>query len=58
MHMVLPIVDEYKPKCYVCNITFDTIEKLRDHQNQDHKEFTDYHRDQKREPAPGDVTVF
>ena len=56
--MVLPIVDEFKPKCYLCNITFDTIEKLREHQVTTHKEFVDHHKSQKREPAPGDVTVF
>lgn len=55
--MVLPIVDEYKPKCYICNNAFDTIEKLREHQNESHKEFVEHH-EQKREPAPGDVTVF
>lgn len=56
--MVLPLVDEYKPKCYMCNNTFENIEKLREHQENGHKEFIGSHRDQKREPAPGDVTVF
>lgn len=56
--MVLPLVDEYKPKCYMCNNTFENIEKLREHQENSHKEFIENHRDQKREPAPGDVTVF
>lgn len=56
--MVLPIVDEYKPKCYLCNNVFDTIEKLREHQKTSHKEFVDHHESHKREPAPGDVTVF
>lgn len=56
--MVLPLVDEYKPKCYLCNNTFDTIEKLREHQESAHGEFVNYHKNQKREPAPGDVTVF
>lgn len=56
--MVLPIVDEFKPKCYVCNNAFETIEMLQEHQTRDHKEFVDYHKDQKREPAPGDVTIF
>lgn len=56
--MVLPLVDEYKPKCYLCNNAFDTIEKLREHQEKDHGEFVSYHKNQKREPAPGDVSVF
>jgi hypothetical protein len=56
--MVLPLVDEYKPKCYLCNDVFESIEKLREHQENMHREFVSYHKDQKREPAPGDVTVF
>ncbi|MFY9300868.1 MAG: hypothetical protein WAO91_06740 [Candidatus Nitrosotenuis sp.] len=56
--MVLPLVDEYKPKCYLCNNAFDTIEKLREHQEKDHGDFVSYHKNQKREPAPGDVSVF
>lgn len=55
--MVLPIVDEYKLKCYLCNNPFDTIEKLREHQEAAHKEFVEHH-ESRREPAPGDVTVF
>jgi hypothetical protein len=56
--MVLPLVDEHKPKCYLCNNYFESIEKLRVHQENDHKEFVSYHKNQKREPAPGDVTIF
>ncbi len=56
--MVLPLVDEYKPKCYICNNVFDTIEKLREHQDTAHSDFVSYHKDQKREPAPGDVSIF
>lgn len=56
--MVLPLVDEHKPKCYMCNDTFENIEKLREHQEDKHREFIEGHREQKREPAPGDVTVF
>lgn len=56
--MVLPIVDEFKPKCYLCNDVFETIESLRSHQESAHKEFIDQHEKQRREPAPGDVTVF
>ena len=57
--MVLPLVDEDKLKCYLCHIGFDNIEKLRDHQNTEHKEFFESHeKNSKREPVPGDVTVF
>ena len=57
--MVLPLVDEDKPKCYLCHIGFENIEQLREHQNSKHKEFLDSNEQQtKREPAPGDVTVF
>jgi len=57
--MVLPLVDEHKPKCYLCHLGFDSIEKLREHQNTIHKEFLESHeKNNKREPAPGDVTVF
>lgn len=57
--MVMPLVDEDKPKCYLCHEMFETIEKLRSHQENSHEEFLEFHRkNQKREPAPGDVTVF
>ncbi|MEM3064686.1 MAG: hypothetical protein QW177_04865 [Candidatus Nitrosotenuis sp.] len=56
--MVLPLVDEYKPKCYLCNNVFETIEKLREHQEADHGDYIEFHKNQKREPAPGDVTIF
>ena len=40
-------------------LTMSMIEKLRDHQNNAHKDFFESHeKDIKREPAPGDVTVF
>ena len=59
MYMVLPLVDEDKPKCYICHNGFDTIEELRKHQNSSHKEFFEFHeKNQNREPTPGDVTVF
>ena len=58
--MVLPIVDEAKPKCHVCHAGFDDIDGLRGHQLQAHKK--EYEgNDQapsKRSPAPGDVSVF
>jgi hypothetical protein len=57
--MVLPLVDEHKPKCYLCHEGFDNIEKLREHQKLKHGDFLESNEEQtKREPAPGDVTVF
>jgi hypothetical protein len=57
--MVLPLVDEHKPKCYLCHEGFENLEDLREHQNSKHKEFFESHeKDMNREPAPGDVTVF
>lgn len=57
--MVLPLVDENKPKCYLCHEGFENIEQLRKHQNTKHKDFFESHEKQmNREPAPGDVTVF
>lgn len=57
--MVLPLVDEYKPKCYLCHEGFENMEKLREHQQLKHKEFFEFHQKTvKKEPAPGDVTVF
>jgi uncharacterized coiled-coil DUF342 family protein len=38
---------------------FENIEELRKHQETAHKEFIEFHKkSQRREPAPGDVTVF
>ena len=57
--MVLPLVDEHKPECYLCHGGFVTIEKLREHQNTKHIEFFESNeKTTTREPAPGDVTVF
>jgi hypothetical protein len=57
--MVMPLKDEDKPKCYLCHDGFENIEQLREHQNSIHKDFFEAHeKDLKREPAPGDVTVF
>lgn len=57
--MVLPLVDEDKPKCILCHEMYENIEKLREHQKEKHKEFFEFHdKELKREPAPGDVTVF
>ena len=57
--MVLPLIDEHKPKCYLCHEGFENLEDLREHQNSKHKEFFESHeKEMNREPAPGDVTVF
>ena len=36
--MVLPLVDEDKPKCFLCHDTFDDYEDLRKHQDTAHKD--------------------
>lgn len=55
--MVLPLVDEDKPKCYLCHRGFSNIEDLREHQKKEHRDF--FKEDSfKKEPAPGDVSVF
>ena len=57
--MVLPLVDEHKPKCYLCHDGFENIEELRNHQNIEHKDVIESNKNQNnRESAPGDVTVF
>jgi len=57
--MVLPLVDEHKPKCYLCHSGFENVEELRKHQNSVHSDFFEENEKQNnREPAPGDVTVF
>jgi len=57
--MVLPLVDEHKPKCYLCHDGFENIDELRAHQKSTHSDFFEENEKQdKREPAPGDVTVF
>jgi hypothetical protein len=56
--MVMPLVDEHKPKCYLCQDGFENIEKLREHQNLEHKAFIKTKEINERKPAPGDVTVF
>jgi tRNA U54 and U55 pseudouridine synthase Pus10 len=57
--LVLSIVDEHKPKCYLCQEIFENVEELRKHQEAAHKDFIEYHRKkQNYSPAPGDVTLF
>ena len=55
--MVLPLVDQHRPKCFLCSQPFEDIESLRAHQERDHKEFVEFHAGD-RSPAPGDVAVF
>ena len=57
--MVLPLVDEDKPKCFLRHYMFENIEYLQKHQKTVHKDFFEFHEDeQKRQPAPGDVSIF
>ena len=57
--MVLPLIDEDKPKCFLCHDMFHNIEELQKHQKEKHGDFFEFHEDgQKRESAPGDVTIF
>ena len=57
--MVLPLVDEHNPKCFLCHEGFSNIEDLKNHQHTVHKEYFEIHENnEKREPAPGDVSVF
>lgn len=57
--MVLPLVDEEKPKCILCHLGFENLDDLRVHHKTSHKEFFDYHeKTTTRKPVPGDVTVF
>ena len=37
--MVLPLIDEYKTKCYLCHELFENMEKLKIHLESRHKEF-------------------
>ncbi|ABK78426.1 hypothetical protein CENSYa_1816 [Cenarchaeum symbiosum A] len=57
--MVLPLVDESNPKCYLCHRGFADLEGLRLHQSTEHKDHLEAHGEGKdRGPAPGDVSVF
>ena len=57
--MVLPLVDEDKPKCFLCHDTFNDYESLRYHQKEKHQDFFESHEEQeKKGPAPGDVSIF
>lgn len=57
--MVLSMVDQHKPKCYLCSSVFENLEELRRHQDEKHKDFVEFHKNTTdRSPAPGDITVF
>ena len=57
--MVLPLIDEDKPKCFLCHKMFNDVDDLKKHQNSIHSEFFEFHEKNKtRTPAPGDVTLF
>ena len=53
--MVMPLVDEDRPKCYACHRMFSDADALRAHQKSEHAGIDTR---KSREPAPGDVTVF
>ena len=57
--MVLSMADQHKPKCYLCSNVYENIEELRKHQEADHKDFVEFHKNTDApSPTPGDVTVF
>ncbi len=57
--MVLSMTDQHKPKCYLCSKVYENLEELRRHQETDHKDFVEFHKNvDNRSPTPGDVTVF
>jgi len=37
--LVLPLIDENKPKCYLCHEQFENMDELKKHQELRHKEF-------------------
>ncbi len=57
--MVLSMVDQHKPKCYLCSKVFENLEDLRQHQEISQKDFVEFNKNTKDlSPAPGDVTIF
>ena len=40
-NLVLPLIDEHKPKCFLCHELFDNMNDLKKHQESKHKEFFD-----------------
>lgn len=53
--MVMPLVDEHKPRCYVCGERFDDIAGLRGHRGGGRCGGAGGGQ---QGPAPGDVTMF
>tara|TARA_B100001013_G_C24396193_1_gene358102 strand:- start:446 stop:586 length:141 start_codon:yes stop_codon:yes gene_type:complete len=44
--LVLPLIDENKPKCYLCHELFENMEGLKMHLESKHKEsFDKYEKD-------------
>ena len=41
VNLVLPLIDEHKPKCYLCLELFENMVDLKKHQESRHKEFFD-----------------
>ena len=58
--MVMPLVDEDDPRCYVCHRRFADLDELREHQRADHaaERSGDPPPPTGRGPAPGDVSMF
>ena len=57
--MVLPLADEDKPKCFMCHKMLKNYDELQKHQETIHEDFFEFHeKDQRREPTPGDVSIF
>lgn len=64
--MVMPLVDEDDPKCYVCHRRFRTLDELREHQSGERAAAAESGAAKggapppptERGPAPGDVSMF
>ena len=66
--MVMPLVDEDDPKCYVCHRRFETLDELREHQSGERaaaeagggggSKPLPPPPPAGRGPAPGDVSMF
>ena len=64
--MVMPLVDEDDPKCYVCHRRFATLDELREHQSGERAAAAEGDGGERprrdppggRGPAPGDVSMF
>lgn len=54
--MVLPLNEEYKPKCYLCHKIFNTMLELKLHIIKIHNK--SYSNKLNNTQAPGDITIF